>query len=139
MVYSECLTSYYQTNPQFRVEGLNGSQVFGGYDDGGEGWRDRLCEETGGFVSCEVTGFMQLLDIQPQLRVTYQVDGDVEYRRLHFGPLPTEAAAGCVPRIEGVSGSGFDANGNEIWSGVLVGIGETGQGGDLVLEVARTE
>lgn len=124
MDYQECLSNFYDANPGMRQEGVEGAEIFGGRDLGGEGWTDRLCdtERTSMQAKCTVVGMRQQLENVKQLQVTYQIETDnLENLRLAFGPIPTAETAECEggldPRVR-VSPSavkGEDASENTIW------------------------
>lgn len=147
MAYEDCYQNFYTTNPNWAIDGVDGSLVFGTLEDGGEGWRDRLCEEDeGGRAECEVVEFQQLLDADSRLTVTYNLNGPLESRTLLFGPLPladlTECEGGLSPRVRlNVGGTrGLDANGQQVWSATSVsdnGKAAPGGGGSLTVSGAR--
>lgn len=121
--YRECLVAFYDAHPELREEGPAGPGIFGGADQGGEGWRDRLCVDGDGFVACTIESIEQQLDVVPQLSVRYAVATDMlEEQRLRFGPLPTAAAAMCgaglLPSVRVGGGDavhGESADGSTIW------------------------
>ena len=124
MAYDDCYQQFYAANPNWAIDGEDGALVFGTEEDGGEGWKDRLCtEDVGGRAECEVTGFQQLLDDSAQrLSVTYSVDGPLESRKLLFGPLPLKSLAECdggfspTVRLELGGTRGLDTEENVIWT-----------------------
>lgn len=93
--YEACLIDFYKANPNWQQNGPDGGSVFGTREDGGEGWRDELCDR--GNVECEVIEFDQQLDDSQGnfLKVVYSIAGDVENRTLHFGPVPLAPLANC--------------------------------------------
>lgn len=93
--YQACLIDFYTANPNWRTDGTDGETVFAPRDDGGEGWRDELCER--GNVECEVISFEQQFNdnASSSLTVLYAITGDVENRTLHFGPVPLPELANC--------------------------------------------
>jgi hypothetical protein len=97
--YLDCLIDFYDRETTWRQEGPDGFPVFGTAEDGGEGWKDRLCDgslPTGGAaVDCSVVSIEQELDVSKHLSVLYEVSGDIENRTIHFGPLPTAELAQC--------------------------------------------
>ena len=97
--YLDCLISFYDRETTWTQEGPDGFPVFGTKDEGGEGWADRLCDgslpDEGRGVDCTVVSIEQELDVSKHLSVLYEVNGDIENRILHFGPLPTEELAMC--------------------------------------------
>jgi hypothetical protein len=44
--YDTCFTEFYDANPNYKADGVDGAPIFGTLADGGEGWRDRLCTPT---------------------------------------------------------------------------------------------
>ena len=93
--YEACLIDFYKENPNWQQNGPDGGTVFGTREDGGEGWRDELCDR--GNVGCEVIEFTQQLDDAQgnHLKVLYSITDDVENRTLHFGPVPLASLANC--------------------------------------------
>lgn len=126
MTYDSCFTNFYDTNPNWTQEGIDGALVFGTLDDGDEGWKDRLCSpRDADGVECEVIEIDQELDVADQLTVTYSATGEVENRTLKFGPLPL---VDKIPEFQCDGGSprvqidpqqirGRNAAGNVIWEG----------------------
>lgn len=146
LLYLQCLTSFYEANPDYRQFGLEGALVFGTLEDGGEGWTDRLCEDRPAQVDCEVTSFRQELDSARQLTISYDVTGPVEDLLLPFGPLPTEELAACdgfdqpIVRVANQGAvRGLDANGNTVWNTETFDPPEaaTGQGAPIQIRAAR--
>lgn len=147
MEYEECYQNFYTVNPNWQIDGEDGELVFGTEEDGGEGWRDRLCsEDVGGRAECEVAEFQQLLDGGSRLTVTYNLNGPLEARTLLFGPLPladlAECEGGFAPRVRLNVGStrGTGAMGAPAWDAVSVsdnGTAAPGGGGSLVVTAAR--
>ncbi len=87
--YGECLLDYYEANPDARQDGVDGAEIF-------DSWLDRLCEGGSGFAPCEVVSIEQHLEIErPKLTVEYEIDGELEGRRLLVGPFPTSETADC--------------------------------------------
>jgi hypothetical protein len=145
MTYRDCLSDFYDTNPALRQTGPEGEPIFGGLDLGGEGWRDRLCAP--GLVAaqaeCTVASIDQRLDPVAQLTVRYEVTGELENRRLAFGPLPTSETAGCPDPIvrASVGGiKGYDQNGDVVWEAESVEPLDalTDQGGEISVGMAAS-
>jgi hypothetical protein len=119
--YRECLVDFYKANPGLRQDGVEGSTVFGTLDGGGEGWMDRLCDDTREHVDCEVAWISQHLDamVMTGMTVTFDVSGELEGGRLWVGPLPTSETAQCAGGSAAVVGlssvAGRDSNGEELW------------------------
>ncbi len=147
MAYENCYQSFYQAFPNWAVDGEDGAEVFGTLEDGGEGWKDRLCQEdVASRAECEVTEFQQLLDVATRLTVTYNVSGPLENRVLLFGPLPTKELADCEgglsPRVRLETGGtrGLDSSGSQVWRVSSVsasGEAVPGDGAELVVNAAR--
>jgi hypothetical protein len=124
MDYQECLSEFYDANAGMRQEGVEGAEIFGKRDLGGEGWTDRLCDTdlTSMQAKCEVIEMRQQLDIVKQLTITYQIQTDnLEGLRLAFGPIPTAETADCQggldPRMRVAPSAvkGQDGSENPIW------------------------
>lgn len=124
MTYGECLVSFYNSNVNWASDGIDGGPVFGTREDGGEGWKDRLCEQDAAEqADCEILELTQLLDQTAQMRVRYAInDTNLEGRFLKFGPLPTQELAMCegglAPLVRTTGPGtlqGFDVGGNKIW------------------------
>ncbi|HWB80586.1 MAG TPA: hypothetical protein VG755_36730 [Nannocystaceae bacterium] len=121
--YAECLTAFYDANPNLRQDGPDGAAIFGGDELGGEGWLDRLCSPAiVGHVDCSVDAIVQDLGATKRLTVVYTVSGPIEDGLLLFGPLPTEATAMCdggvqpivrVASTDAVTGNA--ENGTQLW------------------------
>lgn len=124
--YLDCLIDFYGREPDWTQEGVDGFPVFGTKEDGGEGWKDRLCDgslpDDGRGVDCKVVSITQELDVSKHLSVLYEVSGDIENRIIHFGPLPTAELAMCegggnpIVRV-GSNGAirGQTSSGDRIW------------------------
>ncbi|MBV1857972.1 MAG: hypothetical protein KUG77_06130, partial [Nannocystaceae bacterium] len=146
MTYEACYQNFYSSFPNWGLEGEDGELAFGTLEDGGEGWKDRLCEEdVGGRADCEVVGFAQLLDDSSRLTVTYNITGPLEARVLLFGPLPKSELAECdggfAPRVRlEVGGTrGLDAADDVVWTVSTVsdsGVAAPGDGGALTINAA---
>lgn len=146
MTYEACYQQFYGANANWGLEGEDGALVFGTIEDGGEGWKDRLCEEdVGGRADCEVVDFQQLLDDTSRLTVTYNITGPLEGRVLLFGPLPDAELAQCdggfAPRVRLETGGtrGLNSDGAAVWSvsSVNPAVGAPGDGGALTINAAR--
>ncbi len=147
MAYENCYQTFYEANPNWAVDGEDGAEVFGTVEDGGEGWKDRLCDENvSSLADCEVVEFQQLLDVATRLTVTYNVSGPLENRVLLFGPLPDKELADCEgglsPRVRLETGGtrGVDASGAQVWGVSSVsssGEAVPGDGAELVVNAAR--
>lgn len=147
LLYLECLIGFYEANPDYQQLGIEGAKIFGGAEDGGEGWADRLCNvENANRINCTVDTFRQELVTARQLTVTYSVTGDPENRELPFGPLPIASLADCeaggqpIVRV-GSNGAvrGLDGNGNTLWNTESFQPAEatTGQGAPIGINAAR--
>jgi hypothetical protein len=145
MTYGDCYQQFYAANPNWAIDGEDGALVFGTEEDGGEGWRDRLCtEDVGGRAECEVTEIQQLLENQAQrLSITYTLTGPLESRTLLFGPLPLSDLAECdggfAPRVAIETGGtrGLDANGAQVWQVLSTSTTEVAPGDSLTVNGAR--
>jgi hypothetical protein len=149
--YETCLQNFYEANPNYAQSGADGSLVFGTMADGGEGWRDRLCDGDGidQPADCDVISIEQELDNSKQLRVTYQINNDVLDRRVFkVGPIPTADLAMCdgglPPTVRLVAPTpvqGYNAQGDKIWetSSFVNAQGKPGQGAELVVKISRTQ
>lgn len=146
LLYLECLIRFYDANPDYQQFGPEGALVFGTREDGGEGWKDRLCDERSGQVSCEVESFRQELDAAKQLTIRYAVSGDIEDRTLPFGPLPIAELADCeaggqpIVRVNSNGAvRGLDGNGDVVWNTEAFSPSEaaTGQGAPITIRAAR--
>ena len=100
--YEECLRDFYNANPEYQKGGLKDAEIFGTLADGGEGWKDRLCDQDlSGQVDCTVDSFVQeLSDSSNYLLVTYSVSGELSFRQVPFGPLPDASLANCEAGLE---------------------------------------
>jgi len=143
--YDACLRGFYDANPNYSATGVDGESVFGGYDLGGEGWKDRLCDDPEeGVAECEVLEFRQSLTSGASLTVEYRVLQErLENWKLPFGPLPVEALAGCTPVVSRPGTRqdvvGTDDGENQIWetSSLNPAMATTGQGGEIVINATR--
>jgi hypothetical protein len=118
--YRDCLIAFYANNLGMRQDGVDGARVFGPLSAGGEGWTDRLCDESFEHADCDVVSIVQELDVgTPKLTVTYAITGDLEGYQLLVGPLPTPEAAGCeegtLAEVGLGDARGTDANGDSAW------------------------
>ena len=150
MSYDSCFTGFYDTNPNWSQAGVDGALVFGTLDDGGEGWRDRLCDpQETAQAECSVDTIEQRVTNDPkQMTIIYSVGQDVENRFLKFGPLPlideiTEFECdGGLPRVtmQAQQMVGLNASGAQIWSGQSLeseGEATPGQGKQIGVRAAR--
>jgi len=144
MSYGDCYQAFYAANPNYAIDGEDGALVFGSEEDGGEGWRDRLCtEDVPGRVDCDVVEFQQLLqDDSQRLAVTYNINAELESRRLLFGPLPLSSLTACdgggSPRVSIQLGGtrGLDAEGNVVWQVVSTNVNQVAPGDQMSLQAA---
>lgn len=141
--YNTCIRDFYESHPSYEYDGVDGAPVFGGLDLGGEGWRDRMCEEEPGYIECEVNSFEQR---DARLLVTYDIlDDGMEGRILRFGPLPTrDLVSGCTPVVSQVAEAqvfGTDEQNRRLWTAVSVNpmIAETNQGAEMNVQAARDD
>ncbi len=148
LLYLECLIGFYEANPDYQQLGIIGAGVFGTLEDGGEGWRDRLCDSANpNRLDCDVDSFRQELVAARQLTVTYSIDVDPENRELPFGPIPLASLAMCeaggkpIVRV-GSNGAvrGLDGAGNTLWNTESFNPAEaaTGQGAPIKIKAARS-
>ena len=114
MIYGECLLDYYTAHPEMRQDGVEGEPIF-------TEWHDRLCADASFQADCEVASIDQDLDIaNPELRVLYSMNGNLENRILRVGPFPTEETAACANgqratvRVGRVAG--LDDMGEVVWT-----------------------
>jgi hypothetical protein len=144
MRYEQCLADFYQREPSWRADGIDGSPIFGSRDEGGEGWLDRLCEDLDrDQAACEVVYIDQQLDLDPQLHVRVKIDNpNLEPSFLKFGPVPLEGLAGCRPMmrvsinpVQGFSGS------TRIWDTKTFtdNVAEPNQGGRVRVRVGTLD
>jgi hypothetical protein len=119
MLYEPCLRDFYQQQPSWSQDGIDGHSVFGPREDGGEGWFDRLCDDPEqGQADCEVISINQFLDMGQQLQVRLRVENpNLEQVFLKFGPIPLRELAGCAPEMHvGTNpAQGFSSSGR-IWT-----------------------
>lgn len=124
--YLDCLIAFYERETTWKQDGPDGFPVYGTFEDGGEGWKDRLCDgslpDDGRGVDCTVLAIEQELEQSKHLKVTYEVTGDIENRQINFGPLPTTELAACdgtgQPKVRvGTNGAirGLSGDGNLVW------------------------
>ena len=148
--YDSCFSGFYDTNPNWKADGVDGALVFGTREDGGEGWRDRLCADPESQQArCSVIDIEQQLDVAKLLTVTYEVPENPENRFLKFGPLPL---IDQIPEFECEGGSprmqispqqisGQNAAGETIWEGEALDedMAAPGQGKAVVVKSARSD
>lgn len=147
MIYLECLINFYEANPDYQRLGLRDAEIFGTLEDGGEGWKDRLCDQdNSNGLECTVDSFDQEFDVSKHLRVTYSVSGDIEHRELAFGPVPTAGLAQCEgggqPEVRvGNNGAvrGLDGSGATLWNTDSFDppSAVTGQGAQIEIKASR--
>ncbi len=147
--YQECLNAFYSANVAYQQQGPDGPAIFGGKEEGGEGWADRLCKQgtVRGMAECEIESIEQSIDVVNQLTVTYLIkEPNIEGKRLLFGPIPTEETAACengeLPTVR-VGGSGAitgeNGNGDRLWDTESFSPPEavTGQGAPIRIGAAK--
>lgn len=141
LLYLECLIDFYDANPSWQQDGVDGSVVFDAALATG------LCDPADPtLIECSVAGFTQELDTGKMLTVRYDVTGPLEDRQLRFGPLPTQELAACpagglpIVRISSGAVRGFDAAGAMLWAleSFQPPEGATDQGAVLRIRVARS-
>lgn len=147
MLYLECLIDFYAANPDYQRLGLKDPEIFGTLEDGGEGWKDRLCDQDNpNRVECTVDSFDQEFDVSKHLRVTYSVSGDIDHKEIAFGPIPTAELAQCEgggqPEVRvGSNGAvrGLDGAGATIWNTDSFDppSAVTGQGAQIEIKASR--
>lgn len=146
--YDKCIADFYDANPNYQQDGVDGELVFGSEELGGEGWIDRLCDGAeNDQVDCTVLEIRQQLNVQPKhLVVRYKINGpNLETRFLKVGPFPTTETAQCdagglaIVRVPGNAAVGYDANGNQIWvpGTVTPSQAETNQGQRIEINAER--
>ncbi|MEM9455978.1 MAG: hypothetical protein AAGF11_17490 [Myxococcota bacterium] len=146
--YQECLLAFYTANPDYQKDGLLDAEIFGTFEDGGEGWKDRLCEsDDEADIDCTVDAFAQEFgDRSNHLRVTYSVTGDIFFREVPFGPLPTASLASCEagsePEVRVLNSGavrGLDGAGTTLWvtDSFDPPSAVTGQGGQIEIKASR--
>jgi hypothetical protein len=116
LAYLECLADFYAANPGWRQDGGDGAGVFMAAAS------DGLCAADPEHAECTVAQITQNVDVANALVVDYAITGELEDRRLRFGPLPTEMLAACPdatsPTVRiGSNGAirGTDATGAVFW------------------------
>ncbi len=146
--YDSCYQNFYATQPNYAIDGVDGALAFGTEEDGGEGWKDRLCDGSlSGEPECTVTGFNQVLDTDPQhLTVEYAIMGELENRTIKFGPLPLPNLTMCEgggPGIVRLQAAGVrgGSQGNELWTMSSFGPSEAapGQGQAIAIRSERND
>lgn len=140
--YDACFKAFYDLNPNYVLDGVDGAPIFGGEELGGEGWQDRLCNQADpGLVQCTVASYQQVLEtgVAPSLTVRYAVTGEVEDRELIVGPLPTTELADCeggvTPRVRLTGARGLGAGDTPIWRKEDGG-DQAGPGQELAMDVS---
>ncbi|MFO0634175.1 MAG: hypothetical protein U0168_15115 [Nannocystaceae bacterium] len=141
MDYETCLRDYYDANPDAQQGGPDGDLVFGTHEDGGEAWRDRLCEDLErSQADCSIIDINQELSMgTPHLTVEYAVQGTLEGRVLLFGPLPTGVTADCqdpTVRVSPQLPTGYNGQDDQIWIAENISpiSALTNQGGEVVIK-----
>jgi hypothetical protein len=142
LFYTECLQDFYlREHPAWAQDGTNGGPVW-------ETWGGLLCDREAlgdEILDCEVEDITQNLDQGlTNAAITYKVnDPNLDSAVVHFGPMPTEELAGCVPEVEvrATSVAGYDAASSQIWEvesfdGFNVAV--TGQSGAIRVTVKRS-
>jgi hypothetical protein len=146
LLYLECLIDFYEANPDYLPSGPEGAMVFGTMEDGGEGWKDRLCETSNAnALPCTVDSFQQEFDAARQLTITYTPTADIENRELPFGPIPLPELAMCeggaqpIMRVGNSAARGVDGNGNTVWNTESFNPAEAavGQGAPIKIRASR--
>gem|GEM_PF-1480417 len=139
-----CLKSFYkETKPSWAALGTDGAPVF-------EEWSSRLCD-SGEFSSvpdCEVMNIQQIEDPNNgnlSLQVEYKInDPDIYLKEFRVGPIPTEALAGCHPKIivndSSVQGFSETSGGAQEWrvASYNPGVTATNEGASVVVTVIST-
>lgn len=133
--YGSCLREFYDANPNWHPAGEDGQPVF-------ERWADELCAQSS--ADCTVDEIEQNLMGDRRLTVTYAVQGELENRRLAFGPLPTESLAGCDPIVEIRTTEqifGVEASGSQVWEvrNFRPTAARTDQGEEIILGIGPHE
>jgi hypothetical protein len=118
--YGECLLTFYDAHPELRQDGAEGAAVFGGLELGGEGWSDRLCDDSSEHLDCEVVSITQDFENTfRQLEIVFTITGDLDGQRLRAGPLPTSETAACRAEMPAIvrfgTADGRAADGSEVW------------------------
>jgi hypothetical protein len=150
MTYDSCFSNFYDANPNWTQEGIDGALVFGTLEDGDEGWKDRLCDPLDpGQAGCEIVEIDQELDVAKQLTVRYTVSDNPENRFLKFGPLPLDERIpefqcdGGSPRVQINPRSirGENQQGTVIWEGEALDsdMAAPNQGAAITVKVARND
>lgn len=113
--YLTCLSDFFDAKPQYRMDGVDGGDVY--YE-----WQDRLCSiDNSGHpeVECQVKDMIQRVGEDAgdanTLQIVYTAMGPVQDNVVLIGPLPTEELAGCVPVVRVIGASGANGSGTQIW------------------------
>ncbi len=142
LTYDACLSEFYEANPNYASDGLDGAEVFAKFSD--DGSKKGLCRQKGGTrtaAQCDTLNIEQDLDnnrIRTRYRITEQ---NMEDKVLSVGPIPCEELTGCEGIVSGGAGSGngFGIGGAQAW--VTTSFPERdaicGQGLPIELKVAR--
>jgi hypothetical protein len=117
MSYLECLVAFYDTNPAWWQDGVDGAVIFE-TAAGPAG----LCSKDPPSAPCTVLAINQNVDVAQAINIEYTVSGGLEGQTLRVGPVPTAALAACAPgtspalRIGGGGAiRGLDAGGAVLW------------------------
>jgi hypothetical protein len=124
MAYNECLRGFYEREPDWTQNGIDGHSVFADREADGEGWFDRLCDNPQtDQAGCEVERIEQHIDAGT-LQVRYRVTtSNLDLLFLKFGPVPLEDLAGCRPvmRLTQNPIQGFNGSQQIWWYSSVVG------------------
>jgi hypothetical protein len=142
LVYQSCLADFYADNPSWAEIGADGDPVFAA-----AAGPNGLCDDDDLVAAdCTVGDIFQDLGTAPSLTVDYDIAGDLEDRRLTFGPLPTRDLAQCpgdtdpIVRVaRNAAVQGFDAEGTQLWKVRSFAPGQafTGQVPPITFRVSR--
>ncbi len=111
--YGACLADFYEENPTWKANEVDGMPVF-------EAWNGMLCTlPVEGRADCTVESIFQEFSNISALLVRYTptnveaLNGAV----VPIGPLPTQAMAGCEPRVRFEPGAaiGVEHIGERVW------------------------
>jgi hypothetical protein len=118
--YGPCLIEHYESHPELQQKGVEGESVFAGLDLGGEGWADRLCDDTSDHAACAVESIEQDFGAGiPRLTIVYSVDDDLAGKILRAGPFPRPETVDCtegeLATVRLGTATGFDGAGDVAW------------------------
>jgi hypothetical protein len=145
MRYEQCLADFYQQQPSWARDGIDGSSVFATREEGGEGWFERLCDDPErDQAECEVVSIEQHLEADPQLHVRLRImDSNLEQAFLPFGPVPLAELAECQPvmRVTSNPAQGFGAGNSRLWATQTWSdsVGAPNQGARIRVRVERVD